>query len=742
MSNSAPLFQLQIAVPVPVRQVYNYLAEQQIAPGTRVVVPFGRRKLIGIVVSNHCPSTDFKLKLIEQVLDRECCIGVNMLKLLQWASAYYHHPLGEVLNTALPGRLRRPNLLESPAAEIAYRCIATLNHASTGPSLARAPRQRALFKRIYAAGWMTTQQIKALSGDDSGLNTQRLLSALIDKGLLESRRHSEAAVATHKPFQDNLTEQQRLAINTVTASLEKFSAFVLHGITGSGKTEVYLHITQVCIEKGQQAMILVPEIALTPQLVGRFTDKFGHSVYVIHSSMTDPQRYQSWWQARAGNATVVLGTRSAIFTPMKNPGIIIVDEEHDLSYKQQRGFRYHARDLAIKRASLEGIPIVLGSATPSMESINNLSSGRYQRLTLSHRIGAAKLPDIELVDLKVFPLYEGLSAPLLEAISHTLKQQQQTILYINRRGFAPIAQCYVCAWQVSCNRCDAFLTFHKKTNTFRCHHCGKIIQAQAHCQQCQRTLSYSGTGTQRIEKMLIKQFPQARISRFDRDEITTQKKLEQALQQINEGKVDIIVGTQFIAKGHDFPRVTLVGVIDPDQGLYSVDFRAPEYLFQQLVQVAGRAGRSKTAGWSGRVIIQTAHTSNPYLALIREHNFDQFYHYCRKERELVGLPPFAHIALWRAESTRAQASLQFLQFVSQCGHKILARRAIKGITIMDPISSPMEKRAGKFRAQLLLKAEQRKPLHRLLNHWLKDIENAPASRKVRWSIDIDPMEMF
>ncbi len=729
---------------MPIRHAYDYIAPRRLEPGIRVVVPFGRQKLIGIIISNHRSSVDFKLKQIEQVLDQECAIGDNMLELLHWASGYYHHPIGKVLNAALPAKLRITKPLKNPVTETVYRCLPGLDHATTNKSLARAPRQRALFELVCSHGWISAKQIKSLStnisGPIRGRDTHGLLTSLIDKGFIESRIHTPIAPSPEpKPFQDRLTEQQQLAINAVVSCFGKFKSFVLYGITGSGKTEVYLHITEICITQGRQALVLVPEIALTPQLVERFTERFGHGICVIHSSMTDQQRYQTWWKARAGNATVVLGTRSAIFTWMKNPGLIIVDEEHDISYKQQDGFRYHARDLAIKRASLEGVPIVLGSATPSMESINNAAAGRHQLLSLSHRIGAAKLPEVALVDSKIFPLHEGISSPLLEAIRHGLERQQQTILYINRRGFAPIAQCRVCAWQARCDRCDAFLTFHKTTNTFRCHHCGKIINAQSNCPQCTQTLFYAGIGTQRIEKTLIEQFPQARISRFDRDQINTQKKLVRTLKQINEGKVDIVIGTQLISKGHDFPGVTLVGVIDPDQGLYSVDFRAPEYLFQQLVQVAGRAGRSKTPS---RVIIQTAHPENPYLHLIRDYNFAQFYHYCTEERELVKLPPFAYIALWRAESPNDKAGLQFLQFVSQTGRKILAGKRIKGIVMMDPISSPMEKLAGKFRAQLLIKADQRKSLHELLTHWLREIENSPNSRKVRWSIDIDPMEMF
>lgn len=726
---------------MPIRQVYDYFASRRIEPGVRVVVPFGRRKLIGIIVSNHQPTTDFTLKQVEQVLDREYCIGDNMLVLLHWAAGYYHYPLGKVLNAALPARLRIAKPLENLATETetVYRCLPGIDPVAVAKSLERASRQRALFQRICTHDWMSAEQIKSLSTDLSGSIRSTLIS-LIDKGFVESRTHTPLAPKPRlKPFQARLTEQQQLAINTVLSYAGKFKSFVLHGITGSGKTEVYLHIAETCVANGRQALVLVPEIALTPQLVARFSERFGSGVCVLHSSMSEQQRYRTWWKARAGKATIVLGTRSAIFSPMKNLGLIIVDEEHDISYKQQDGFRYHARDLAIKRASLEGVPIVLGSATPSMESMKNVSSGRHHLLSLSHRIGSAELPKVELVDLKIFPLHEGISWPLLEAIRLGLERQQQTILYINRRGFAPIVQCRACVWRATCDRCDACLTFHKETNTFRCHHCSKIVNAQPHCPQCTQTLFYAGVGTQRIEKTLNEKFPQAKITRFDRDQINTQKKLEHTLKQINEGNVDIVVGTQLISKGHDFPGVSLVGIIDPDHGLYSVDFRAPEYLFQQLVQVAGRAGRSKTPG---RVIIQTAHPDNPYLHLIRDYNFNQFYHYCTEERELVNLPPFSHIALWRAESTNDKAGLQFLQFVSRTGRKILAGKRSKGIVIMDPISSPMEKLAGRFRAQLLIKAEHRKSLHELLADWLKEIENSPTNRTVRWSIDIDPMEMF
>jgi primosomal protein N' (replication factor Y) len=740
VSNSARKFYVQVAVPVPIRQIFDYTASQPIDPGTRVVVPFGRRTLPGVVVSNHNPSTELKLKSIKNVLDEEPSIDSNMLGLLNWASTYYHHPLGEVLQASLPGKLRAPRAAENPIVETRYRWSPNLDLESASKLLNRAPRQKALFEIIGDHEWVSIAQLKILTRGSAAGNVPGLLSSLMEKGLIESREQNP--VLSHsglKPFDERLSHEQQVAIDSVGSVLGTYNSFVLHGITGSGKTEVYLHVARSCVDRNCQVLILVPEIALTPQLVERFTERFGDGVCVMHSGMSDQQRFRSWWLARAGIATVILGTRSAIFTQLSNPGLIIIDEEHDISYKQQDGFRYHGRDLAIKRASLEGIPIILGSATPSMESMRNVDSGRHQLLTLSHRIGEAKLPDVDLIDLKIYPAQDGITPPLLAAINQGLQNRQQTILFINRRGYAPIAQCSNCAWQAKCNRCDAFLTYHRKSNTFRCHHCSKIVRGVSECPQCEQELFYAGIGTQRVENALTEKFPQARICRFDRDEITTQQQLESTLTLINNREVDIIIGTQLISKGHDFSGVTLVGILDPDQGLYSVDFRGPEYMFQQLVQVAGRAGRSSNPG---RVMIQTAHPDNPYLQLIRDHDFDQFFKYCARERKTIRLPPYGHIALWRAESTHESAGLQFLEYVKNVSRDILMEKRLQGIAIMDPVSSPMEKRAGRYRAQLLIKADSRKSLHELIPLALKNIEQSRKSRKVRWSIDIDPMDMF
>ncbi len=733
---------IQIAVPVPLRQIFDYLSPAPVAPGSRVLVPFGKksnRSVIGVAISMPGPVKNIELKKIERVLDDVPVFTDSLIRLLLWATAYYHHPVGEVFQTAIPVKLRSAVVIENPVREVCYRRVNHLSIANIDKLLARAPKQQQLFRLFNDTSEYSLMQLTDAMAADTSAGVHRVLKILLEKGLIESRER--CALPREFPvinFGGRLTDEQRVAVDSVIESLGQYRSFVLHGITGSGKTEVYLHIAQQCLKTGHQVMVLIPEIALTPQLLERFRSRLGGGVTMIHSSMSPQQRYISWWRAREGTATVILGTRSAIFTPMKQPGLIIVDEEHDHSYKQQDGFRYHARDMAIKRASMENIPVLLGSATPSMESVNNVKTGKHRLLTLSRRTGRAMLPEIEWIDLQKHRQYEGLTPQLLEAIRTEINNGHQVILYINRRGFAAVAGCTHCEWKERCNRCDAYLTFHKKTNTLRCHHCGKVAHPKPRCPDCDHSLYYHGAGTQRLEEALKQQFPNTRIIRFDRDEITTRSKLESILSGIKQGDIDIIVGTQLISKGHDFPRVTLVGIVAPDQGLYSTDFRAPEYLFQQMVQVAGRAGRDQLPG---KVIIQTSHPGNPYLQLALAHDYSGFYQICSEQRKAAGFPPFGYMTLWRAESAHPGAAIDFLQYISQIGQNIVKNRGYREVEIMDPVSSPMEKLAGRYRAQLLVQSNQRKPLHNLLSLWLSEIETSPQTRIVRWSLDVDPMEM-
>ncbi len=739
-----PAHRIQIAVPVPVRQAFDYRSASEIAPGSRVLVPFGiksGRSVVGVALpSRSSANKNITLKTVERILDDTPVFTGSMIGLLLWAADYYHHPVGEVFQTATPTWLRSAVGIENPLREICYRRSTRLSMPEISKLLARAPKQQQLFQLLRDSSEYSLAQLTDIMTTATPTSIHRTLKALLAKEVIE--RHERDAAPGEYPvtgFSDRLTDEQRSAVESVVESLGQYRSFVLHGITGSGKTEVYLQIAQQCLANGHQVMILIPEIALTPQLLDRFRTRLGGGVTAIHSGLSAQQRYTSWWKAREGTATVIIGTRSAVFTPMKRPGLIIIDEEHDHSYKQQDGFRYHARDLAIKRASMENIPILLGSATPSMESIHNVETGKHRLLKLSHRASGARLPGVEWVDLQKHRKYDGLTPQLLEAVRTEIDNGFQVILYINRRGFATVAGCTRCDWKAKCDRCDAWLVFHKKTNTLRCHHCGRIARPLPSCPECSHSLFYHGDGTQRLEEVLKRQLPDARIVRFDSDQITTRSRLEKILTEIRQGDIDIIIGTQLISKGHDFPRVTLVGIVHPDQGLYSTDFRAPEYLFQQLIQVAGRAGRDQLPG---RVIIQTAHPGNPYLKLALGHDYSGFYQLCSEQRKVSGFPPFGFIALWRAESAHPGSAIQFLQYTRQIGQDIRQNLDYREVEIMDPVPSPMEKLAGRYRAQLLVKCHRRKPLHDLLSSWTNEIEISAQARKIRWSLDIDPMQMY
>ena len=726
---------VQVAVPAPIRRLFDYHREgPPLPPGVRVRVPFGGRTAIGVVVSNLPPQSNRPLKSVAEVLDAHNPFGEGLLALLLWAAHYYHHPPGEVLQTALPALLRKGKPADDPTRR---RFIRALDADGAADSLDRAPLQARIHRHLAAAGWVDAADLGRCfphSGD--------ALRRLAQKGLIETARHPTPPTPADAPDPGGVPElnpQQRTAVDAIADSAGHFASFLLHGITGSGKTEVYLEAARRCIAGGNQALILVPEIALTPQLAARVRARLGDGISVLHSALSNAERYRAWWRARQGHAVAVLGTRSAVFTSMQSLGLIVVDEEHDLSYKQQDGFRYHARDLAIKRASGENIPVVLGSATPSMETRHNADRGRHRLLMLESRTGAATLPRIGFIDLRRQRAVEGFSAPLLRALQKRLDDGEQSIVFLNRRGFAPTAQCHHCGWQAGCARCDARLTYHRDLEQFRCHHCGHTRKAELTCGACGERLFLAGAGTQRLERRLREKFPAARICRLDRDRVTRQAQLERELETIRRGETDIIIGTQLIAKGHDFSGVTLVGVINSDQGLYSADFRAPEYLFQQLVQVSGRAGRAQTPG---EVLIQTAHPGNRTLQYLRHHDFQSFAGHCLAERRAAGYPPFSHIALWRAESTRKTAALTFLGHAAKVGRRLLARGNLDRVRIMDAVISPMEKLAGRYRAQLMVRSTHRGQLHRLLPEWIAAMENDPRSRRARWSVDVDPMEMF
>ncbi|MGW8247435.1 MAG: primosomal protein N' [Acidiferrobacterales bacterium] len=729
---------IKVALPVPLRRVFDYLRPAEITepdPGCRVSVPFGNRKLVGVAVgmADHSDLPGSKLKKITAVLESEPVLPDELLELLKWAATYYHHPLGEVVSTALPAALRAGKPAQIRQIE-RWRVSATAANADT-EELKRAPLQRRVFDFIRdAENPVSRESLAELSA-----NWRSAVNALAERGWLESVTTDDLLVPCGGG--DNgpsLNDEQTSAVEQINSTNNEFKSFLLHGVTGSGKTEVYLGAVNFQLGRGKQVLMLVPEIGLTPQLVERVRRRVNAPVLLLHSALTDNERSNAWLQAAKGEPAVILGTRSAVFTPLPSLGLVIVDEEHDPSFKQQDGFRYHARDLAVMRANRNKVPIVLGSATPSLESMLNVRNGNYQLLRLSQRAGNAALPEVNLVDQRTHALNDGLSPPMIAAIKDRLAKSEQSLLFLNRRGYAPVIMCRACGWTQNCPRCDAHMIVHQHKKLLRCHHCGGETPLPERCPGCNaEELKPIGEGTERVENALKKLFPDARIDRVDRDTTARKGSLEQKLDDIREGRTDIIIGTQMLSKGHDFPNITLVGVLNADQGLYGADFRGPEHLIQQVMQVSGRAGR---ADRSGEVLIQTWHPDHAAFKALVSHDYDMFVNAALQERQQAGFPPYTYFALLRAEATERGRALQFLDKARKLGVPIAAKN--KSLELFDALNAPMEKRAGRYRAQLLLKSMTRPALHNCLSAWLPLIEELPDARKVRWSLDVDPIDMY
>ena len=728
---------LRVAVPNPLRRFFDYFpidSTHPLVPGVRVRVPFGHREVIGIIieVTDTTLLPRARVKPVIAVLDETPVISAGLLDLLKWAAEYYHHPPGEVLHSALPVLLRQGRAAIIKGIDTWH--ITSAGRERSVHEITRAPVQQSLLKALeqHSAG-LSSEQLARLSP-----GWRKALRALIQRGWVsmttgDCLQHGDVA-SGHRPA---LNSAQTEAVATISKGLGDYGCYLLHGITGSGKTEVYLHLIERMLRQERQVLVLAPEIGLTPQLVDRFRQRFQVPVAVLHSGLTDQERLCAWLMARAGKAPIILGTRSAVFTPMKRPGLIIVDEEHDQSYKQQDGFRYHARDVAIMRASREHIPIVLGSATPSLESLKNVLLGNYLLLDLPDRAGEAGLPDMRVLDMRRLAVHDGLSHPLLEQIQSRLDKGEQSLIFLNRRGFAPVWMCYDCGWVAPCARCDARLTLHKQKQRLRCHHCGVEQPVMQNCPQCAGSnLHPLGEGTERVESALARAFPRARILRIDRDSTRRKGALQATLQKIYRGEVDILIGTQMLSKGHDFPMVTLVGVINADQGLYSSDFRSGEFLFQQIMQVSGRAGRGDRRG---QVLIQTYHPQHPVFAALCRHDYRGFADYALDERRQTDYPPYSYMALLRAESSQLGSALRFMQEAYSLGE---ACRQDAPIQVMEPVPAPMERRAGRHRAQLLVQAGKRGTLHDFLRHWLPALEQSRLGKRVRWSLDVDPLDMY
>jgi primosomal protein N' (replication factor Y) (superfamily II helicase) len=727
---------VRVAVPKPLPRQFDYrLAHgaQAPAPGARVRVRFGRQHVVGVCTAVDPPDPHPDPVPLEAVLDQQPVLHREMLELGFWLSDYYHCPIGEVLAALLPAAARRGGDLTERGAQLWWATEAR-------PDLSRAPRQQALLDHVLRSGGAAS----ARSITDAGFSGA-VLRGLAAKGVLVRERLPAETVTLAARARERetgacvrgpeLNTEQRRAVDLVRAEADRFSVTLLDGVTGSGKTEVYLRIIQSIRAIGRQVLVLVPEIALTPQTLERFKQRFG-TADTIHSAMTDAQRLAVWQRCRAGTAGILIGTRSAVLTPFRDLGLIVVDEEHDGSFKQQDGLRYSARDVAVKRAQTLGIPLLLGSATPSLESLANAAAGRYRHVHLRERAGGATMPAFHLLDIRGHPLDDGISDRLQRILRSHLDAGGQTLVFLNRRGYAPVYLCPGCGWQATCPRCDARMTLHRQPEALLCHHCGHRERVSSACPACGRAeLLAVGMGTQRTESALARLFPDAPIHRIDRDTTRSQRRLEAQLRAIQSGGRAILIGTQILAKGHHFPNVTLVAVINADSGFLSADFRAPERTAQLIVQVAGRAGRAERPG---EVWIQTYQPDNPMLQSLISEGYPGFAQRELDNRRNAGLPPFRPMALIRAEGARTERVQAALRGLQQSLRDAAALRP-GNVEVLGPVAAPLARRADRVRQQLLVLADARRPLHLALRAITAE---PPRHSGVRWSVDVDPYDAF
>ncbi len=732
MDHPSPI--VAVALPVPLRRSFDYAVPpdwlERLRPGMRVRVGFGRRQLIGVVAGlprspeSAAPAEARIYRVVEAVLDAAPVVPEELYELARWAADYYLHPLGEVLASCLPGLLRQREQLRESAGD---RWLQLTETARASPPVlpASARRLRALFEALEE-GPRSRREIEVPAD---------VLRRASEAGWIEETVAQKPAVAAPTPLcAPVLTAEQGAALESIEQA--GIQPVLLQGVTGSGKTELYLRLTERILGQGRQVLVLTPEIGLTPQLAERFEQRFGARVGCYHSGLSDGERARLWLRAREGGVDVIVGTRSAVFLPLARPGLFIVDEEHDASYKQSEGFRYSARDIAVMRAHRLGAGLVLGSATPSLESLANASAGRYRRVRLEARVHGGAPPRIGLVDLRHQVLEHGLSRDLLAAAGRHLDDGGQVLLFQNRRGYAPTLLCHACGWTAPCPNCDARMVMYRSRRRLLCHHCGATAPLPPRCPDCGgRELVPIGQGTERIEEALRAHFPQYRVERFDSDRLGRAGELDRLLTDVRSGAIRILVGTQVLAKGHDFEGLSFAGIVDVDQALYGSDFRALERMGQLLTQVAGRVGR---AGRPGEVLLQTHQPQHPLLRCLIERGYDALAEALQEERRRTGLPPYAYLALLRAEAPEEGTALDFLQ---QARERLPAS-ASAGVDALGPAPAGMQRRAGLFRAQLLVRSASRATLHRHLQNWLPLIEALPSNRSLRWSLDVDPIDLF
>ena len=713
----------RVVVPVPLPRPFDYLPPSgaRLPPvGSRVLVPFGRRQLVGIVIDHGSPPSDpsVKLKPIARVLDA-ALLDDQLLELADWCCRYYGAAPGEAANLLLPGALRRVKEFR-PAPEP----FIELTSKGREAELSRAPRQAQLRDRLITGPLARRELVDMGFGSD-------VLKRMLDAGLVRAVEAPGVIESTPGP---ELNAEQRHAVAAILAARRRFEALLLAGITGSGKTEVYLQMAERVLARGRQVLFLIPEIALTPQLSARIQQRFPGQVALLHSGLSEGERLRAWESARQGQRRIVVGTRSALFTPLPDLGLIIVDEEHDSAFKQQDGFRYNARDLAIKRGQLEQVAVVLGSATPTLETLHAATTGRYAHARLATRPDGSQPPAVEAIDTRVHTPDEGLTAPLLDAMQQTLAAGHQCFLLLNRRGFARVLACDACGWVAECPDCDARLTIHAHNPRAVCHLCGHQEPRPQRCPQCGEALAQRGLGTQRLEQALARHYPTTPLIRLDRDSIRHKGALEEALDRIRQLDAAIVVGTQMLAKGHDFPQVGLVGVIDVDQGLFSVDLRATEHTLQLVVQAAGRAGRGDGGG---RVLLQTGHPDHPLIRGLDAEDYPAMVAPLLQERAEAGLPPFGHLALVRVEASTAASAQRQAETVA--GH--LRAAAGADLAVLGPAPAPRHRVNRRFREQILLRSGNRRALHAGLAAARRAWQEAELPRDLRIAIDVDPVSL-
>ena len=745
---------IRVAIQRPIYKLLDYACDltnesnKPPLPGSRVRVNLGNYEITGIVVEVDVQSEFSELKPILEVLDETPLLDSSLMTLLDWASGYYFYPMGEVLFHALPNNLRKG---KKPPQLSLWSVIEPEETVKGHPptfsaffdQLKRSPKQTQLFQFLVENGESDAIQLNNVCGD----NWRSSLNQLIKKDFVTSREvdadYFPDKIGIEKPQKTALTltdEQQHCVENIKNYFVEEtLKPILLHGITGSGKTEVYLRSIENLLEKGKQILVLVPEIGLTPQLLHRFQQHFPqHSIVSLHSGLSDGDRTRAWLGARSGAIQVIIGTRSAVFTPMLNLGAIIIDEEHDASFKQQEGFLYQGRDMAIKRAHDAKVPILLGSATPSLESLHNADQNadqhRYHYLRLNSRPGTSKPPEMVLQDIRTLPLEAGISNLMLAEIRQHLQQNNQVMLFLNRRGFSPVLMCPDCGWHATCKNCDMGMTYHARAGKVICHHCSLEAPISSSCPDCKRNrLTTLGQGTERIEAVLSTHFPETPIVRIDRDSTSRKGSLETKLDLVNKGEPVILVGTQMLTKGHDFPKLTLVGILDVDQALFSIDYRAQERLAQQVLQVAGRAGRGAD---KGRVILQTSQPQHPLLLNLLSQGYTETARELLNERSLWNYPPLGSQALIRVNATDEAIAVKFLTKISTQ----LRNLQDSSIEILGPMPSPIAKRANRYRFQVLLSAKNRRELHHFLATGFSILTQARKMGGVRWNLDIDPTD--